>query len=518
MDWSEQQNDIFDWFGAGQGNLAVRARAGSGKTTTVLEGIGRATDHRILLAAFNKRIAEELKSRLRNPRAQALTLHSLGFRAVRQAWGGVGLDPNNDRRFDLAKDVCGEQAPKEVIGLVAKLHTHAREIAPLAEGPEDLVAIADDHDCEPDRGYVADGFDLSYVTTAAYMAMEKAAEVEPPKGIDFADMIYLPLRNRWLRPQYDLVVVDEAQDMAHAQLLLALGVAAGRVAVVGDDRQAIYAFRGADSNALDRLKRELRAAELGLKTTYRCGHAIVEHARKIVEDFFAGPSNPPGEVIDATRSRLIEQAQPGDFVLSRTNAALAPIALKLLKAGRRCRIAGRDIGASIIALVRKIQKKNRVNEISDFEAALDSYEQQEIERLSKRSAKSAKAKIARLRDQCETLRVLMDDEVTNVDQLTRRIDALFGDDGPPAIILSTVHKAKGLESDNVWMLIDTFNLPAPCECGCWAKQHADGLGACRSCASERCEAFSTDAGRALEEQNIRYVAITRARHRLYRVM
>jgi len=68
--WSAQQEAIFGWFGSAGGNLVVRARAGTGKTTTILEGIGRAPEGKILLCAFNKRIAEELQTKVRNPAAE----------------------------------------------------------------------------------------------------------------------------------------------------------------------------------------------------------------------------------------------------------------------------------------------------------------------------------------------------------------------------------------------------------------------------------------------------------------
>ena len=72
-----------------------------------------------------------------------------------------------------------------------------------------------------------------------------------------------------------MVVVDEAQDMTSAQLEIAVGACkrGGRVVIVGDDRQAIYGFRGADSGGLDRLKKLLKAKELGLTTTYRLPEA-----------------------------------------------------------------------------------------------------------------------------------------------------------------------------------------------------------------------------------------------------
>lgn len=87
QNWSDQQVQIFNWFKSGTGNLIVRARAGTGKTTTILEGINHAPENKILLAAFNKRIATELTEKLGDPRAEAKTLHSLGYKFLTYAWG-----------------------------------------------------------------------------------------------------------------------------------------------------------------------------------------------------------------------------------------------------------------------------------------------------------------------------------------------------------------------------------------------------------------------------------------------
>src|SRR3990172_3993029 len=59
--WSNQQLAIFDWFRNGTGHLVVRARAGTGKTTTILEGLNHAQESKAVLVAFNKKIATELQ-------------------------------------------------------------------------------------------------------------------------------------------------------------------------------------------------------------------------------------------------------------------------------------------------------------------------------------------------------------------------------------------------------------------------------------------------------------------------
>jgi superfamily I DNA/RNA helicase len=487
--WSPQQDAIFDWFAAGAGHLVIRARAGTGKTTTIIEGIDRAPESKILLCAFNKRIQEELQRRITNPNAQAKTLHAVGFACVARFWERIPVAKGNARAVALAERVCGGAAPDAIKGLVAKLHTKGREMAPHAMNTGDLTDIAIDFDCEPDEKWADDGFDLAYVENRALAAMDLAASTKPvDTGIDFADMIYLPIRNRWLRPTQRLVVVDEGQDMNGAQLEIARGVCDGRLCIVGDNRQAIYAFRGADSEALDRLKAELGAAELGLTVTYRCGHAIVEAAARLVPDFTAAPSNGPGEIVSVAEPTMVTDAAPGDFILSRKNAPLASVAMALIRAQKRVRIAGRDIGAGLLAIVRKLAKGHAANSIPELLERIARWQDREVAR----AIKADRAERAEnVRDQAETLIVLCEG-VAGVRELEARIEALFTDDGLGAagvITCSSVHKAKGLEADRVYVLRDTLYPTPP-------------------------RGAKVQPGRFIEEQNIEYVAITRAKSTL----
>lgn len=474
--WSRQQEEIFKWFECEHGHLVVRARAGTGKTTTIIEGVNRAPDAKILLCAFNKRIAEELTARLSNPKAEAKTLHSVGFTAVRRFWEGIRIAPGDERASSLTEQVCGSRVPDAIKRLVTKLHTKGREIAPHAKKMGDLTSIAIEFECEPDEAWSYE-FSAEFVESKALEAMELAARVKPASGIDFADMIFLPVRNRWLRKFYDLVVVDEAQDMTVAQLEIAQGVCKGRICVVGDDRQAIYAFRGADSNSLDRLKSELNAQELGLTTTYRCGQKIVKFAASLVPDFEAGSENPEGIIRGLKAELLVEAALPGDFVLSRTNAPLVSVAMKLLRSGKRTKIAGRDIGAGLKNLIRKLSKGRAANSIPELLAKISIWETKEVERLKRANRLT---RIEGIHDQAETL-ILLAEGASSVRAVEERIDALFSDDGlgqAGLVTCSSVHRAKGLEAPRVYVLWDTMR------------------------------------DRSTEELNIQYVAITRAKAEL----
>lgn len=473
--WSPQQGAIFNWFEAGDGNLIVRARAGTGKTTTIIEGVKRAPEPTILMAAFNKRIAEELSARIPSNNVEAKTLHSIGFMIVREYWSGVRIARDTrDRELGLARETCGKDVPETIIKLVGKLHTKAREINPLAKDGEALLPLAEQFECEPEAFWHHQGFGLQFICESAYEAMQLAAEERPKTGIDFADMIYLPLKKNWAIGKFDMVVVDEAQDMTIAQLDLARKVLieGGRMCVVGDDRQAIYGFRGADSSSIDRLKKELSAKELGLTVTYRCGHSIVKRAQEIVPDIEPHRDSPVGSIIATDVDKLIDLAKPGDFILSRLNAPLAGVCMQLIREGKRAEIAGRDIAAGLKSLMRKVGKGAK--SVDDFIANLQAWETREVARLL---ALKFETRVQMIQDQAETLQVLCEGAET-VAEVEKRLDTIFSDDGPNTqrILCSSVHKAKGLEADRVFLLDWTFR-----------------------------------GGKHKEEDNICYVAVTRAK-------
>ncbi len=505
-----QQAAIFEWFKSGSGHLVVRARAGTGKTSTILEAISFAPESAILLCAFNKRIAVELQERLANPNAEAATLHSIGFKCVRRYWENVRVDEGRPNRADrLSEAVCGARTPDPIKRLVSKLHTKGREILPHATRANELRQLAVEFDCVPDDDWAMDGFDLDYVCQRAIEAMDLAARVKPSTGIDFADMLFLPVRNGWLRPRYDMVVVDEAQDMNATQLEIAIGVLAkgGRIAVVGDDRQAIYGFRGADTGSLDRLKRELNATELGLTVTFRCGKVIVAEARRYVSDYEAAEKAHEGTIVAMTPETMLERAAQGDFILSRTNAPLVKTAMALIRHGRRAKIEGRDIGAGLKAIAHKLATGKAANSLPEWLKRLARWEEKESARADNAGLE---AKAEHVHDQAETLRALADG-VTAVREIEARIESLFADTGAGArsfIVCSSVHRAKGLEADRVWMLRDTLFPPVACVCG---HRHPRGSRSCARCA---CDDYRPDRIKEMEEVNIAYVAVTRAKREL----
>jgi len=443
--WSTQQDAIYSWF---EGTLfpgrhcVVRALAGTGKSTTIREGVKR-------LCAGQVRVQ---------------TLHSVGLGCVRRFRDNIKVEFTSTRADSLVDKICGNRPPDAVKRLVSKLHTKGREIAPHATKLGDLTSIAITFECEPDEQWAKAGFGLDYVETAALQCMELASQVKSGDTIDGSDMIFLPVRNGWLTKQFDRVLVDEAQDMTVAQLEIAQGVLndGGLMCVVGDNHQAIFGFRGADSESLDRLKTELNAVELGLTTTYRCGKAIVELAQAYVPNFEAGPNNCEGEILEmADIEGLTAAAQPGDFILSRVNAPIVSIAMKLLRAGKRCHVAGRDIGKGLTTLIRKMRARSVPELLSKIEAWAtreNARHQAQLAQATNGRRDAIKAKMEAVTDQAEMM-IALTEGAKSVTEVETRVEALFTDDGLGAaglVTLSSVHRAKGLEADRVFILRDTL--------------------------------------------------------------
>ena len=316
-----------------------------------------------------------------------------------------------------------------------------------------------------------EGVEVSVVISLAQQAMARAQE---DRGtVDFDDQLWFPDRFGFRPWQHDLVIVDEAQDMNASQLALARGSVrpGGRLVAVGDDRQAIYGWRGADSDFLDRMVDELGAATLPLPRTYRCGLAIVEEAREIVPDYEAAAGNPPGLVRETKAVDLAVEVEPGDFVLSRVNAPLLPLCLEMLRRSIPATIQGRDIMGQLMGMV----DRSGCEDTKCLMAWVGQYEHEEVIKLRKLDAEDDV--IDTLRDRCECLRVLAAEHETCA-ELLEHLEELFTDrDDDSKVTLSSVHRAKGLERDRAFLLMDTFRSGG-------------------------------------QEDNIRYVAITRARTEL----
>lgn len=314
---------------------------------------------------------------------------------------------------------------------------------------------------------------------AILVAMRDALQVR--NVIDYSDMLFVPLHVIATSGEYDNVIVDEAQDMNAAQLALAQQVLkkGGRLIVVGDQHQAIYGFRGADSGSMERLREKFSAKVLKLPVSYRCPQEIIDEARRFVPDIEASPTTPTGSVEYVGYGRMVREAKPGDFILSRLNAPLLRLCLMFIKEGRAAVVEGRDVGKGLLNIISKMTF-NKPVPVQTFLQSLKVWKFKQVEAAQAADDRDREQLVT---DQTEALTILSED-CTDMDAVRAHIGKMFEDTGGKGnrIICSTVHKAKGLEADRVFILCDTFK-------GGWE----GGTG---------------------EEANLKYVAVTRAKKTL----
>lgn len=441
--WSPFQESIFTAVAAlpEGSHLVIEALAGSGKSTTIEHCVDLVpARYRVLVCAFNKSIADALLARMPGD-VDVMTLHSLGSRIVRSAMGSRELEKYYVA--DKAKEIIGRDwAVREARTACAKLVSLAKGTLTPAD-PEELDALADEYGIEIPRKASREE-----IVRAAASILRWCREQAGP--IDFDDMIWLPEARDLAAPTWNYVFVDETQDLNAAQLALVRRVAgsAGRIVAVGDRRQAIYGFRGADREAIPRMIRELRARTLPLSITYRCPRSVVREANELVPELAAAPNAPEGIVREVSEERLRADAAPGDMVLSRTNAPLVSLCYRWLASGRRAMIQGRDIGEGLIVWINNAGAAS----VPQLMRTIAEWRAKEIARLTE-----AERDTQSVIDKADCLEALCEG-CASTDAVIDKCERLFGEAKSPAgaILLSSTHRAKGLEADRVWLLRGTY--------------------------------------------------------------
>lgn len=483
VQWSHLQQAIFDEMTNGTDNMAVEARAGTGKTTTAVEGIRRMSKRgSVIYCAFNRAIYEATKPKLSGIRnVDIKTLHGIGFGILRQHDSAVQLD--QDKGMRLAREVAGENAPQKLVTGIKKAASYAKALGigtdQYAQAEIEQAIIDADLDVEP----------YATIEEQAQMALRAMKAAAQMTGIiDFDDQIWLPI-HLGLRSKYgkDGVVIDEAQDMNPAQLRLCFASVSknGRIGIIGDRHQAIYTFRGAGLDTFERLTKQLSAKVFPLNITYRCGKRIVREANKFVPDLTTPPGAHDGKVEHINREQMLKMLQPGDFVISRANAPLVAACTAALRAGIKANIQGRDLGQTLTTLVQKSGAED-VEELIEW---VNEWRNKQVEKLQAKDRDPQP-----IIDRAECLLAFCDGQ-PSIGAVLRAIATMFEDtDDMRRVVFSSTHRAKGLERDRVFVLRDTYLKARPIK-------GPDG------------EVLGFDV--PTEEKNLYYVACTRAKNELY---
>lgn len=426
-------------------NLLISALAGAAKTTT-LELISKALFQPTLCLAFNKKIAVEMEKRLPG-HVKSQTMNSVGHR-VWQSTCSKKLSLDTRKTYSILKGLVDDlkrgakTEAYETFSDTLKLIGAAKTAGYIPDGvyshAKRLISCEDfwslqDEDVEETSRALVDAC-LSESIRQAYQGT-----------IDFDDQIYMPTLFGGTFPRFPLVLVDEAQDLSPLNHSMLEKLVTGRLIAVGDERQSIYAFRGAVTSGMEYLRNRFTMTQLTLSVSFRCPKAIVLRAREHAPHMQWAKWAEEGQVNAPTEwsSSLIPD---GAAIICRNNAPLFRVAFQLIRSGRGVTVVGSDIGPALIKALKKLGPETLTNE--QLHSAIFAWEAEALRKAKNR---------ATVKDKSECLRVFADVGGT-LGGAVAYAESIFKSQGP--IQLLSGHKAKGLEWDHVFHL-DPDRIPSP---------------------------------------------------------
>ena len=492
--YSKYQKDIFDYIEHGQGHLVVEAAAGSGKTFTLIKCLELIpNDKRILLTAFNKDIVNELKKKAKEfPNVECKTLHGLGMLMVMKNVDEMSPVPEI---FKYSSQFYSNPSAYTKINLF-RLKKHDRKT--YMDNVKKYVDFARYFLCQTpkDLDEIEKVYEIETVADEKEVAMKLLEWGKTNlKTMDYTDMIWLPnvLNLKPIGLQYDYIMVDECQDMnkAERELVLKCFKMGTRMVSVGDENQLIYQFSGSDKDSLNTLKNLPNTKCLPLSISYRCADSIVEYAQRIVPSIEKNDDHRAGNVLEDVP---LEDVKDGDMVLCRTNAPLVDLYNRYLKLGKKSYIVGKDIGSNMKTIIESmnmtevnwgnIEKDGLFIRLYD-----DLFETRNKIMAESNVSKEDAINSRQFQDKLDMINAIgaMANGINSVDELLGKIDVVFPKKvQKEGIKLSTIHKSKGLECENVYIACKSL-MPSKNATTKWEKR---------------------------QERNLMYVAYTRAKNKL----
>jgi hypothetical protein len=416
----------------------------SGKTHTLKELCNRTKEGTsCLFMAFNKSIAEELKTKLPTT-VECNTFHSMGLRTLMKNFR-FRMQLEENKCFSLCMELFDfrKKEYKEKMRYYFALQELWEKIRlSLCEINErNVSALCIEYDLDYENSMIND---LNKINERW---RKDCAKIQDNKSfkMDFPDMLWIPYNfvDEMNFPKYQVVMADEGQDLFTLQkeILQRYIKPRGRFVAVGDSKQLIYNFMGSDLDVFNSIKGMPNTICLPLSVTYRCAKKIVEVANEV----FPGTECVPTAKEGVVRSGDIFEAESGDFVLCRNNFPLVATFIMLLEKGKKASIMGRDFGESLCRLLDGQER------LDDLYLLLD-------DKVSKLKGKGLSeiaitnnASYVALKEKVSIIEILYKRFPGSFLALKQKIKNIFSDD-KTGIILSTIHKSKGLEAKRVFFL------------------------------------------------------------------
>lgn len=490
---SEYQKKIFEFITKGTGNAVINAKAGSGKTTTLVEAMKLIpSKEKVLFVAFNKAIEQELSARLSGyDNVDIKTYHGLGYSLLRNNLGknsGIRLNEYkytafiNNNIHILAPDSYSLR--KDDMRLfkanLKQIVDYAR--FNLAETVGEIKEICKKY------GITLVLNEPEIVPTILSWGRNHLTE------IDYTDMIWLCIERdiKTRTYKYDYIFIDEAQDSSIMQqaLIKKCFKRGSRFVAIGDEFQCINAFAGADQDAFRKLQNEPNTKILTLPITYRCPKSVV----RFVCNTTGVEIEAPEDAIEGEIRFNVNPYEPknNDMVLCRNTAHLVKLYMRYNRTNKKSYLKGRNIGETFKTVLQQTGQDylsrdmitdgvfprlyERLFDMINKEIGITCMEYEDV------------VNTRPIMDFIDTIKALeaLSDGIVWKDELIRKIDTIFTDNDKDGICLSTIHKAKGLEADNVFILCPSL-MPSKHAKKEWEK---------------------------IAEANLIYVAITRAKKTL----
>lgn len=542
---TEAQLKIYDFIERGTGNGIIDAVAGAGKTTTLMGCVSHIPNiNDVIYCAFNTSIRKEIQKKFKdnNQNVKVSTIHALGFQMLR-ATKKFHLDDYKYNHIIKEPQFFDTLIPD--IDKILGYHSHPtvaelrqleerrdildwNEKNDLNEGQQyvgkiirRLLDINQKYRCTLEEGdvkcydamirhfgiipYYEQSMSTYNDEVEAYFRLHQKLIKEGNSMaishgiIDFTDQIYLPfIMNLTAQKKYGFVFVDECQDLSKAQVKVVEKYLCedGRLLAVGDPYQAIYGFAGADCNSFQRVTKAFNCTVLGLTDCFRCPQEVIRLAQSLRSDI-KGFKDYPGKIYKIPNREVLINIKEGDLVICRTRLPLRALALKLINKDFKVKIHPDELQEFMGDYKKNFTPQELRKVLNDdiIEQFFEHVKDRNKKRIT-RENQNADVIIRKIliKEEVDTMVTTLDFlkkkyfdwHLNTLDNILKRLKLMLSNPSDDAIRISTIHRAKGLENNRVFIL-EYDKLPPPRELE-WAN---------------------------IQERNLHYVAVTRPKEELY---